>query len=161
MRIKPIVLIALFAAGLSCSEKQGLVSDADKIKNTFISFSKACNEENFPAAKEYLAEMTDQTPDSYVQRRLQRYGKVIVKSDSIEGVNTVGDKGVLIYRESKPDLDPIFVVCENGRWKVLLPLTRYEHPCFKWSPDDLKEYAALEEWFSAYQLKDQESRESR
>jgi hypothetical protein len=151
MRPAPAVLIALFAASCASTGDKDDRSDAEHIKGACAAFFKACASRDFDGARGALAGMAENVPEDYVLGRLRRYGKLPTPSaEKLGPAKVAGEKAVLVCREKPDDPDPFYFVREGGTWKILLPLTKYRHPCFAWSAEDLAAFAELETWFKAF-----------
>jgi hypothetical protein len=65
----------------------------------------------------------------------------------LESSKILGDCAVVIGKQSVIDLDPVFMLKQNGQWRVLPTITSYEHSAYDLSQDQLKRFQELEAWF--------------
>lgn len=66
-----------------------------------------------------------------------------------EQTKIAGDCAVVVGKQSKFDLDPIYLLRQDGRWRVLPTITRFDHKTIELSATQQADFPKLKTWFQA------------
>ncbi len=129
-------------------------SDADTPNAALESYYSALKKGDTDTAKELTAAFKG-IPAEYLDRYTVKYsagakaGKLTIKLvPDLAKVDE--DCAVVIFVDGdkeRPDYDPAFLIKQDGKWKVFLKLTKWEHPTFDLTPDQKERFGALQKWF--------------
>jgi len=129
--------------------------DTAAIRDVFVAFFRDCAAGELERARAALVPMKPEVPADYVASRLTRYGRIgEVQPGKIHKVHVAGGKAVLAYWESPTDLDPIYFMQHEGRWRILLSLTTFKKRYYMFSQDDFARFEELESWFDTLRARD-------
>lgn len=147
------LFIFAFASWVKAESKAGVGSPAAAL----VAYHEALKAGDLGAAKSLTADFP-KLPAEYVDRYTAKYSagakanKLVIKlvpksSKVLEDCAVItfedGDRG----GKERPDYDPAYLIKQEGKWRVFLKLTNWEHSAFEISEEQKKRFAELEEWF--------------
>ncbi len=152
-----VILIVLFAA--CSSSKQLQHKDLNSPKQVFRDFLTAVSQKNVKEAKGFLYEPDLSRKKQKLlrranRRRLTSWLNILKKKKVDVGQSNVQKNAavvILITRgdqyQKGVDPDPVYLVKNKGKWKVLPDMTAYDHKLYGFSKGTVQNFGHLEKWF--------------
>lgn len=146
------IIFAFFSQPSFAEEK----ADATEPTAALVSFYDALAKGNLAAAEELTAKFAGLPADIIAEKTAQysegaKEGRIVI-TPVPESAKVIGDYAVITFKDGdkvRPDYDPAYLIKQDGKWKVFMKLTQWNHPLFGLTEEQKKQYGALEEWFDA------------
>jgi hypothetical protein len=145
------LLSAIITSSVSANDAPELAAPTAAL----VSYEAALKKGDLDAAKDLTAKFKT-IPAEALEQYTAKYsegakaGKIVITP--VPGsAKIIGDFAVVTFADGnkeRPDYDPAYLIKQNGRWKVFLKLTKWDHPMFELSDDQKKQLGELKEWFS-------------
>jgi hypothetical protein len=146
------LLFAIISNSASANEAAELAAPTAAL----VAYDSALKKGDLDAAKDLTAKFKT-IPAEAIEQYTAKYsegakaGKIVITP--VQGsAKTIGDFAVITFTDGnkeRPDYDPAYLIKQDGKWKVFLKLTKWDHPMFDLTDAQKKQLGELTEWFDA------------
>ena len=146
------LLFAIISNSASANEAAELAAPTAAL----VAYDSALKKGDLDAAKDLTAKFKT-IPAEAIEQHTAKYsegakaGKLVITP--VQGsAKTIGDFAVVTFTDGnkeRPDYDPAYLIKQDGKWKVFLKLTKWDHPMFDLTDAQKKQLGELAEWFDA------------
>ena len=150
------IAVSLFSAIMTGSVSANEASETAAPTAALVAYENALKKGDLDAAKDSTASFKT-IPAEALEQYTAKYSEgakagEIVITPVPGSAKIVGDFAVVTFADGdkqRPDYDPAYLMKQNGKWKVFLKLTKWDHPMFDLSEEQKKQLGELQIWFSA------------
>jgi hypothetical protein len=146
------LLVAIISSSASANEAAELAAPTAAL----VAYDSALKKGDLDAAKDLTAKFKTipaEAIDQYTAKYSEgaKAGKIVI--NPVQGsAKTIADFAVITFTDGnkkRPDYDPAYLIKQDGKWKVFLKLTKWDHPMFDLTDAQKKQLGELTEWFDA------------
>ncbi len=150
------IATSLFFAIVTNSASANEAAELAAPTAALVAYDSALKKGDLAAAKDLTAKFKT-IPAEAIEQYTAKYsegakaGKIVITPVS-GSAKAIGDFAVITFTDGnkdRPDYDPAYLMKQDGKWKVFLKLTKWDHPMFDLTDGQKKQLAELAEWFSA------------